>query len=330
MFGSGGFGGGHGGGFGGHGGNGGGPGGHGPGFGGPGHGPGGFHGSGFHGGFSHAGFFGGIIGLGHFGPSISGNAGDADNPNNISPAHHRFPDAALVYGAADTGLARVDQFIINYHSLRRALIWLAGLCLALSTLLVIFTTLTIPNPRVWWIFFISPAFVLSALAYTLRTFTDDFFGTKFTTLACLVASALTLIVSLICALCGIGSLRIAFASPLAFFISSFVGNYTLYIVRRSQEIRGFDDDSRAYRARSIGASSISHAVELLIFSPLAFAGQHDFFWIVWFMICTFCFSIAIEFALCFIAHPLRVRLTHHLSATYDYIDDPLPAQSSAQ
>lgn len=306
-------------GFGGHGGS------HGGSFGG--HGPGGFHGGGRGPGPGSPGpgGRGGIFGLfAHFGFNSSTGSANANQSSQsaIPPLDaHDFPNSALSQNAKPTtALERVDQFLIDYHSVHRTKVCLAVLTTFMAIFIAIASNLA-GDTRLACdqLIIVSSGLVPYVLACTLRNLIHDRAGRKFTNLACLAACALGVVASLVCWFLGLGTLRAVFAKVFAFLVGSFISNWVLQLVRRSQELRDFDDDRKSYQSRALGASMAGRVIELLIFAPLAFGGQRDFFWIVWFMVCTFCLATALEFALSFIAHPCLNRLTYYLSADTDQI-----------
>lgn len=318
----GGFGGGPGGPGGGHGGHGGpgGFGGHGFGHGGPGFGfgPGGF---GFGPGF---GMFGGYMGfgLGHFGPSGSFSAGGARSefdPVLTTIFGGQFPDSVCADGPTGTAQERVDLFIINHHSIKRAVRWLIGMTLVLSVLVTLMAALA-GNYGWSWILLVSPSFALSALCYSLRNLIDEIYGRQIANWVSAIA-CVPCFVAMLIALFTAGSPRVYFASALAFFVGSLVSNWVMTLVCHSQVIRGFDNDSKSYRARTYDTAVAGRFVELVIFLPLAFVGRLDFLAAVWLGACVFGLSFAVEFVLSPIVCYCRERLIYHLSAYSDQIID---------
>lgn len=308
MFGIGGFGGGHGGGP-GHGG----PGGHGPGPGGRG---GGFGGRG-----------GGFFGLGHFGFNSNGSArGSADTGfyGSISGVddRYRFPEGAMVQNPTPptTGQEHVDLLLINLNSIERSAFWWGILAAVLCGLVVLNTALA-GRVHLFWIILVTPALVLSPLVNFVRLLMLDRYGRAFTNCFCIVAGVIAIISVPICWLVGFDAPRAGITYGFAFILGSLFGNYVFQFARTSQAIRGFDDDSRSYRHRIIGASIAGRILETLIFIPCAFIGQQDGFRNFWLGVCLVCLGSLIDVALSPVAYLVRNWFVFHLSADYDFIDD---------
>lgn len=305
AFGFGGFGGGHG----GHGG----PGFGGPGFGGHGPGPGGRG--------------GGFFGLGHFGPSGNGSArGNADDGfyGSISGAddHYRFPEDAMVQNPTppETGQEHVDLLLINLNSIERSAFWWGILAAALCGLVILNATLA-GKVHLFWIILATPALVLSPIISFVRFLMLDRYGRFFTNRFCVIIGAISIISAPICWLADFGTPRAAAAYGLAFIAGSFFSSYVFQFIRTSQAIRGFDNDSRTYRHRIIGASIAGRILETLIFIPCAFIGQQDGFRNFWLGVCLLCFCSLIDVVLSPIAYIVRNWFVFYLSADYDFIDD---------
>lgn len=296
-------------------------GGHGPGFGGPG---GHFGGHGF-GGFGGFGFGrgGGFFGLGHFGPSGSASAsGDQDPTNNWgSPVPSRpFPDNVTATRRGSTAKERVELFLIDHYSIKRAIRWL----IALGVLMSISVTLTIAlssQIHLVWIILISPSIILSPLSYFLRNITSDLYGRPLANRLCLIACLPSLILAFITLILPFGSPRLFFAGTLAYLAGSYVSNWSYQISRGAQAIRAFDDNNQSYRARARSASIGGRFIELLIFVPFAFAGDRDFFALIWLGVCIFGLALLVETLASPLSCALRNRLIYHLSADHDYIVD---------
>lgn len=330
AFGIGGPGGGFGGGPGGHG-----PGGHGPGFGG--HGPGfGGHGPGFGGHGPGFGFGrgGGFFGFGHFGFNSTGSArGSTDGGfyNSISGMddRYRFPEGAMVQNPTppETGQEHVDLLLINLNSIERSAFWW-GILAAVLCGLVILNAVFAGSVHLFWIILFTPALVLSPLINFVRFLMLDRYGRAFTNCFCTIIGIITIISAPICWLVGFGTPRAAFAYGLAFIAGSFFSTYVFQFARTSQNIRGFDDDSRTYRHRIIGASIAGRILETLIFIPCAFIGQQDGFRNFWLGVCLICLCSLIDAVLSPVAYLVRNWFVFHLSADYDFIDDGQNQQTS--
>lgn len=310
-----------------------GPGGHGGhgghgGFGGPGpgspgaHGPGGGRGPG-RGGPGRGGP-GGIFA--HFGPNSNGSASGGKDAGFLGAifgfSGNQFPENAVVQNPAQaqTGLERVDLFIINANSIERAAIWLACLSIVLATLTVLSGALLAPNTTlIAYLILFNHSALLSPFVYATRDLISHYGR---------VANYVTLIMSITCilgaiilALTGSGSPRAFIAYGIAFFISSHAHNFSSNIARRSQEIRGFDDNARSYYSRTVGANVATRIVELIVFVPFAFIGRMDGFSIFWQIVCSIAVATVIDFIILIPVSGFRSWLVYHLSADNDCIVD---------
>lgn len=283
-------------------------------------GPGG--GFGGHGGHGHG---GGFFGFGHFGFNGTGSArgnDDAGFYGSIAGVSDRFPESAMLQHPAqpETGQERVDQLLINLNSIERSAFWWGILAVALCGLVVLNAILA-GNVHLFGIILVTPALVLSPLISLIRNLMFDRYGRTFTSYLCIILGVFTVIIAIFCWLIGSGTPRAGIAYGVAFVISSLFSGYALQFARTSQAIRGFDDDSRSYRHRIIGASIAGRILEMLIFIPCAFIGQQDGILNFWLGLCLLGFCALIDVVLSPVASLIRNWLVFYLSADYDFIDD---------
>ena len=239
---------------------------------------------------------------------------------------NRFPESAMVQNPAqpETGQERVDLLLINLNSIERSAFWW-GILAAVLCGLVVLNAVLAGNVHVFFgLILITPTLVLSPLVNFVRLLLFDRHGRAFTNRLCIVLGVFTIIVALVCWFAGLGTPRASLAYGIAFVIGSFFGNYAFQFARTSQAIRGFDDDSRSYRHRFIGASIAGRIIEMLIFIPCAFIGQQDGILNFWLGVCLLILCAVIDVALSPVAYLVRSWLVFYLSADYDFIDDEQP------